>query len=308
MPESKTPTALQSLSDDLTSAVARAEGAIVAIHARRRIPSTGVLWRRGVVVAAHHTIHREEGIRVTLAGGETTTATLIGRDPTTDLAALRLEGGGGKGEAADVVAGSDFRVGQFALALGKPGPDVTASIGIVSAVGGEWRTLQGGRIDHFVRLDVAIYDGFSGGPLVDARGRVLGINSSAFARAAAVTIPASTVNRVLEQLLATGHVPRGWLGLGMQPVRLPPDLTRAFGLSREIGLMVVSVGADGPAQRAGVLLGDVIVDFDGTPVSDPSELLAHLSGERIGTSVNVRLIRAGEIKSVSLKIGERTAR
>ena len=121
------------------------------------------------------------------------------------------------------------------LALGRPGTAVTASLGIVSAVGGEWRTWQGGAIDRFVRLDVAVYDGFSGGPLVDAAGRVVGINTSGLARATALTVPASTVSRVAGQLLARGHIARGWLGIATQPVRLPPALQRSLGTESERG-------------------------------------------------------------------------
>src|SRR6185503_1212907 len=213
---------LAALSDDLAAAVERAGRSVVAIHARRRIPSSGIVWRPGVIVAASHTISREEDITLTLPDGATAPAVLAGRDDTIDLAVLRTEVAGL--EPAERGAAAALRPGSVVLALGRPGTSVTASLGIVSAVGGEWRTWQGGRIDRFVRLDLAIYDGFSGGPLVDALGRVLGLNTSGLSRSAGVTIPVATVDRVTEQLLAGGRVRRGFLGVGTQPVRLPEAL------------------------------------------------------------------------------------
>jgi S1-C subfamily serine protease len=187
-------------------------------------------------------------ITVTLPDGSTTTATLAGRDPATDLAALRLSAPGLA--TAEAASADDLKVGQLALAIGRPGQDVTASLGIVSAVGGEWRTWHGGKIDRLVRLDLAIYDGFSGGPLIDARGRVLGINTSGLSRAAALTIPVSTVDRVTDLLLEKGRVAHGYMGLGMQPVRLPESLTKQLSLSKDVGLMIVSVEPGGPADKA----------------------------------------------------------
>jgi len=299
--------ALQSLSDDLAAAVEAASRSVVAVHARRRIPSSGVVWREGIVVTAHHTVQREDGITVSLDDGTAVGATLVGRDPSTDLAVLRLEPGAGT-VAQHPADGEEIRVGQLVLALGRPGAAVTAAMGVVSATGGEWRTWHGGRIDRFVRLDLAIYDGFSGGPLVDAQGRVLGINSSGLARAAAMTIPARTVERVATQLLETGHVRRGFMGVGVQPVRLPAGTVRAHALGRDVGLMVISVEEGAPAHAAGVSLGDIIVAFDGTAVSDPSELLGALSGERVGKPVSLRILRGGAPQDVTVTVGERSAR
>jgi S1-C subfamily serine protease len=298
---------LQALSDDLAAAVSTASSSIVAIHARRRIPSSGVIWRPGVVVTAHHTIQREDNIKVTLADGTTVGATLAGRDPSTDIAVLRLNSEVGL-VAKRPDAGEEIRVGQLVLALGMPGNAVTAAMGVVSAMGGEWRTWSGGRIDRFVRLDLAIYDGFSGGPLVDARGRVLGINSSGLSRSAAMTIPASTIDRVAEQLLTSGHVRRGFVGVGVQPVRLTKGTVQEHSLGRDVGLMVISVDEGGPAHSAGVSLGDVIVVFDGRAVSDPAELLGVLTGDQVGKQATLRILRGGAPKDVVVTIGERGAR
>jgi S1-C subfamily serine protease len=298
-------TVLQNLSDDLASAVTRVSPSLVAIHARRRIPSSGILWRPDVVVTNHHTVQREEGITVSLHDGSRVNASLAGRDPTTDVAVLRLERAGGEPAPA---ASADPAVGQLVLALGRPGPDVTAALGIVSAVGGEWRTWSGGRIDRYLRLDVAIYDGFSGGALADAGGNVLGMNSSGLSRASALTIPLTTVARVAEQLLATGRVKRGYVGLGLQPVRLPASTVQKHALQQDVGLIVVSLEDHAPASNAGVQLGDVVVAFDGRPAADPADLLAHLGGDRIGTTATLRVVRAGDIVDIPLVIGERASK
>jgi len=297
---------LQSLSDDLTAAVAAATPSLVAVHARRRIPSSGVIWSPGVVVTAHHTVQRDDRITVSLADGTSVGATLAGRDPTTDLAVLRLNSDVGRPAAR--AANSTARVGQLVLALGMPGPAVTAALGVVSAAGGEWRTWHGGRIDQHIRLDIAIYDGFSGGPAIDAQGRMLGLNSSGLARASAMTIPLSTIDRVAQQLLASGHVRRGYVGLGVQPVRLPAGVVSAHALPREAGLMVISIEEGGPAHAAGVSLGDVIVSCEGGAVSDPAELLSWLTGDRVGTPVTLRLLRGGAPHDIAVTVGERPRR
>jgi S1-C subfamily serine protease len=264
---------LAALSDDLAAAVDTVGRSVVAIHARRRIPASGVVWQPGVIVAAHHTIQ------------------------------LRLPNGAGAPAAA--AAGGAPRVGQLVLALGRPGTTVTASLGIVSAVGGEWRTWQGGAIDHFIRLDLSVYDGFSGGPLVDAGGRVVGINTSGLARATALTVPASTVARVTGQLLSRGHVARGWLGIATQPVRLPPPLQRSLGTEADGGLVVVNVEPDSPADRGGLLIGDILIALDDVPVRDPGDVLAALGGDRIGKVVTLRVARGGRAEQVSVTVGER---
>ncbi len=311
---------LAALSDELAAATERAGRSVVAVHARRRIPASGVYWREGTVVVAQHTLEREEGITVTLPDGATSAAELAGRDPATDLAVLRLEGAGGRAGASGAAGSgtaltpaergdsSALRAGQLVLALGRPwSHGVTVALGVVSAVGGEWRTWRGGRIDRLLRLDIAVHDGFSGGPLVDAAGRVLGINTSALARGAPLTIPESTVGRTVEQLLAHGSVLRGYLGVAMQPVRLPDSLRAATGAG-ETGALVVHVEEGGPAARAGVLLGDVLVAIAGEPVGDPGDLPGLLGPERVGQDVVVRVIRAGAARDLTVRVGERPAR
>jgi S1-C subfamily serine protease len=156
-----------------------------------------------------------------------------------------------------------------------------------------------------VRLDLSIYDGFSGGPLVDAGGRVLGVNTSGLSRGAALAIPVATVNRVVDQLVKTGRVARGYLGLGMQAVRLPASLVEKLSLPNDIGLMVVSAEPGGPGDKAGILIGDVLIAVAEKPVGDAADVLSLLGGDQIGKTLATGIIRAGESKNVSITIGER---
>ena len=291
---------LQALSNGLADAVERVGRSVAAVHARRRIPASGVVWRPGVIVMTHHTLERDEDLSVTLDGGAQVPATLAGRDPGTDLAVLRFEGDAPAAEPADA---AELRVGSLVLALGRPGASVTASLGAISSVGGERLTRGGGRIDRLVRLDLDIHVGFSGGPLVSARGRVLGINTSWLARGAPITLPVSTVDRVVDPLLERGYVPRGYLGMGGQSVRIPQgkDGSNEAG---ETGVMVFSVAPGGPAERAGILLGDIVLRFAGVAVSDPGEVLSLLRAQAVGAEVPVQLLRAGGVVDVTLTIGE----
>ena len=295
---------LAALSDDLAGAVERAGRSTVAIHARRRIPSSGIVWRPGVILAASHTIAREEDISLTLPDGGDAPAKFTGRDETTDIALFKTDADLTPVERADAGA---LRVGNLVLAVGRPGQSITASLGVLSAVGPEWRTWHGGRIDRFVRLDLAIYDGFSGGPLVEAGGRVLGLNTSGLARGMALTIPGSTVDHVADQILSGGRLTRGYLGLASQPVRLPDGLRQALHLGGDFGLVIVNVEPDGPADRAGVLLGDILLALDGLPVSEPTDVLAALGPDRVGRPISASLLRAGQPTDLTITVGSRQA-
>jgi serine protease DegQ len=306
-PVSETARPLLDLSNELAGAVERASAAIVAINARHRIPSSGVLWRQGVIATAAHTIKREEEITVILPDHRTVPATLAGRDTGTDLAVLKLATT--EAQPSEIGDTSALKVGHLVLAVGRvseQGP--SASLGMISAVGGAWRTWRGGWIDRFVRLDVSIYDGFSGGPLVDVQGRVVGINTSGLSRGGGLTIPVSTVNRVVDELLARGHIIRSYIGVGMQPIPLPAALKDRFNLSDASGVIVLSVEADGPADRGGVLIGDVLVTLDGATVSDTDDVQRALGPERVGQDVSAVVIRGGELTQLSIKVGERSRR
>jgi len=298
--------AMLALSNDLAAAVERAGTAVVAVNGRQRIPSSGVHWRSGVVVTADHTVRRDDEITVTLPDSRTVPATLAGRDSSTDLAVLKLQGV--ELPAAEIGDASLLKVGHLVLAVGRPGESgLSASMGVVSALGGAWRSWYGGQIDQFVRLDLTLYPGFSGGPLVDAQGRIVGINTSG-PRRMVLAIPASTVNRVVDQLLEKGRIARGYLGLGMQPVRLPDNLKRTLNLPSVGGVIVVNVETNGPADQAGVLIGDVLVALDGTPVSDTGDVLAMLGSDRVGKTVSVHVIRGGTSIELTITVGERPHR
>lgn len=294
---------LLAISNNLADAVERVGSAVVAVNARQRIPSSGVHWRSGVVVTADHTVKRDEEITVTLPDNRTVPATLAGRDSSTDLAVLKLQGV--ELPVAEIGDTELLKVGHMVLAVGRPGESgLSASLGVVSAKGGAWRSWCGGQIDQFLRLDLTLYPGFSGGPLVDASGRVVGINTSG-PRNMVLAIPASTVNRVINGLLEKGRIARGYLGLGMQPVLLPNTLKNVLTLGSNGGVIVVNVEPNGPADKAGVLIGDVLLSLDGTPVSDTGDVQKMLGPDSVGKTLNIQVIRGGALAEVAIAVGER---
>ncbi len=301
--ESSTPSAWRALSHDLSGAVEKAGRAVVAINARRRIPSSGVVWRPGAIITANHTLEYEE-IGVTLPDSRTTPASLAGRDPSTDLAVLRL--GGVDLPAAEAGDLASVKVGHVVLAVARTSEGAErAALATIGVLGAAWRTWRGGLLDRTVRLDRNLHPNFSGGPVVDDQGRVLGIGTSALSRYSAVVIPASTINRVMDELLTRGHIARGYLGLGMHPLRLPSRLRKSLNLSAESGIMVVAVEPESPAEKAGVMIGDILVALDGTPVRDTDDVQSYLGGERIGKPVSASIIRGGSLKELSIVVGER---
>ena len=298
---------LLGLSNDLAGAVERAGRAVVAVNARHRVASSGVQWRQGIVVTADHTIERDEDITVTLPDGRTAPATLAGRDPGTDLAVLKVQGV--EWPVAEIGDAAALKVGHVVLAVARPGEHgLSASVGVISALGDSWRTWRGGQIDRFVRPDLTLYPGFSGGPLADAQGRVVGINTSGLSRGGGLAIPASTVNRVADQLVATGRIARGYLGIGMQPVTVPDALKSKLSLPTGGGLVIVSVQPGGPAEQAGVLIGDILVALDGKSIADTDDVQALLDPGRVGKSIAATVIRGGEIAGLTLTVGERPQR
>ena len=296
---------LAELSAQIASAVETAGRAVVAIHARRRIPSSGVLWRKGVVVSASHTVRREEGISVTLPTGQSTPATIAGRDSATDLVALRLTDT--QAPPAPMADPETARVGSLVLAVGRPGRDVSVSFGIISAVGEGWRTWQGTRVDRALRLDLAVYDGFSGGALIDAAGAVIGINNSGLARGTPMALPAPTVDRVIDELLERGHVRRAFLGIAVHPVALGPRTVQRHHLTRETALVVMSVAEGSAAETGGIAVGDVLTEADGHPLSRPTDLLDALSAVAAGTPVRLTCLRGGAMKTLSVTPTDRDA-
>ncbi|MBM3460554.1 MAG: serine protease [Armatimonadetes bacterium] len=283
----------------LADAVARAGAAVVAVHGRIRTQSSGLHWRAGLVVTAEHTLRRDDDLGVSLPDGRTVAATLVGRDPGTDLAVLRIDAEG----VLLAERHDEARVGSLILAVARNAEEgLGASFGVVSAHSGPWRTWRGGDVERFLQPDLTLYPGFSGGPLVDAEGRVLGINTSGLTRRYPVTLPGVTVDRVVDLILARGTAARGYLGLGMQAVQLPEKH------GARTAVMILSVEEGGPADQAGVLLGDVLLSVAGETVSDTDDVQRVMAGISAGTATRLELLRAGEPLGKDVTVGERPRR
>lgn len=295
---------LAAFSDDVAALVERVGASTVALQARRSYPSSAVVIQPGIVVTAAHTLRREDGITAVQADGSAVSATLVGVDPGTDIAVLRLDSSQGPpiafGDAAAV------RTGHFVVAVSR-GTEGTlaASAGIVARTGGEWRTWRGGHLDRLVQLDGGLWTGFSGGPVVDARGGVIGIGTSALSRGRAVVIPGSVLTRATEQLLSHGRVTHAYLGAAVQPVEIPAALREKLSLPHANGLIVVSTVPQGPADAAGVMLGDTLLTLNGKPLAEIEDLKAAVNSVGIGKSAPLTLIRGGQAIDTSVTIGER---
>ncbi|WP_026732855.1 S1C family serine protease [Fischerella sp. PCC 9605] len=295
---------LMALSQNLGDIVEQVGTTVVSIDSHTRMSTSGIHWRSGIIVTSDENLGRSEDIIVTLPDGSTVSANILGRDPSTDVAVLNLQNV--ELPVAKIGDATSLKVGHLvvAIARGNDG-NLMAAMGAVSVIRGAWRSMSGGNIDQFIRPDITLYPGFFGSPLVDAAGSVVGMNTSG-RRGTALTIPAATINRVLDQLLAKGRITRGYLGVGMQPVRLPKNLKAALNLTSATGVIVVNVEANGPAENAGVLLGDVLVSLDDVPVSDTGDVLALLnSGDRVGKTVKAQVVRGGALVELAIAVGER---
>jgi len=294
---------LTTLSDALAGVAETAGPAVVRVSGGRR-PSSGVVWSAdGVILTTEHAVRRDDDIVVTLSDGRELAATLVGRDPGTDLALLRVQAGGLPVPGWRETDG--LKVGQVVLALGRPGRTIRARLGILSAVGQEWRVPGGGRIDRYVEPDIEPAFGFSGGPLLDAEGRAIGLNTAGLRRGLVLTIPTATLRRVAGDLLAHGRVRRGYLGIAAQTVPVPAALEQA--VNQRAGLLVHAVEQGSPAERAGMLIGDLVFSIGGRPVYRADELMGLLTEDRIGATESVRFVRAGKVQEVQVTIGDRPA-
>jgi S1-C subfamily serine protease len=285
-------------SESLAAAVERAGASTVTVDARGRIPATGIVWSAdGHILTAEHVVQREENLEVRLADGSSHAAAIVGRDPSSDLALLKVEAGGlAVPEWAD-----SLKVGQLVYALGRP-TTLQATLGSVVALGGPERA---GRrsLEAYIQSDVTMYPGFSGGPLIDLRGRVAGLNSSALARGASLALPVQVLRGLAGALERDGRIRRGFLGVTTQLVPLAEALARD--LDQATGLMVIATEKDGPAERAGLLQGDVVVGLGGQAVAEIDDLQAALGPETVGRAVPVRLVRGGQVREVEVTIGVR---
>lgn len=291
-----TSNAAQDFSNALADAVDRVSASVVRIETGRRRPASGLVWaEQGLIVSAAHALEREESLEVTLESGEVRAAVLVGADTSSDIALLRVEGA--SLNAPERAPAGSIRRGQLVLALSRPGRTVRANLGVISALSEQWRSPGGGKIEHYIQSDVSVEPGFSGGPLVDASGRVIGIDSAGLLRGVALTLSVVTIERVVNALLAHGQIQRGYLGVSSTAARLPP--AQALSAGQRIGLVVTGLQANGPAEGAGLLLGDVLLSLDGETLESIADLQAALE-ERANRALPLRLLRAGTRHELSV--------
>lgn len=292
---------LQELSKSLADAVESAGRSVVRVERRPRPVSGTVFSADGHVIAVSHTVERDEDLSVGLPDGRTVRGRVVGRDPGTDLALLQVEANGLEAARWSDLAGA--RVGQILLGVYRPGRTTRATFGILGALGQAWRTRFGGKVDHYLEASLPLHPGFSGGLLVDAEGRALALATSGLMRGVALGIPAQTVKRVAEALLAHGRVRRGYLGVGSYPVALPEPLQ--VSRKQATGLLILSVEAESPAAKAGLLVGDIIVGVDGRQTAEPADLLPALDEDQVGREVVLSVSRGGELRDFRVSVAAR---
>jgi serine protease Do len=292
------------LSNALAQATDRAAANVVAVHTERRGSSSGIVWRSGVVVTAEHALRRDEEIQVTLPDGRVVSATLAGRDPSTDIAVLKCA------EAASAVPQfgdtATLKPGSLTLVVGRTrasGP--VAALGVVSLVAPERRTWTGASLAPYIRLDVGLQPTAVGGAVIDAHGTVVGLSTPRFARFGAIAVPASAINKIADTLLKKGRIPRGYLGVGLQPVRLPDTLREKVQWKEKTAAIVLEVHPGGPADKAGIVIGDILVSLGGQPVTSMEDVQYHLAGDAIGKPLPLKFVRGGTIQEGSVVVAER---
>jgi len=295
--------ALRAHSDRIAAIVDELGAATVAVLGRRHTVASGVVWRAGLVVTAAHVFRRTPAaVTLVAASGQSLAATLVGIDSATDLALFRLA----DADALPALAAGDasaLRAGHTAIVIGRSGEgDTIASAGIVNRVGGAWQTWLGGSIDRLIRLDGGVYDGLSGAAVADASGTPVGVATAALSRSYGIVIPASTVSRVVDALLANGRVARPWLGIGAQAVPLA-EAGAAADAGAESGLLVTSLAAGGPAERAGVRIGDIIVRAAESAAANLRELRQALASH-VGGIVTLGILRGGAPLDLRAEVGE----
>jgi S1-C subfamily serine protease len=291
------------LSSSIADTIEAFQESIATVHGGGRSTSSGVVWRPGVVVTVRHGLRRSDSLQVAIAG-EPVPAQLAGSDAGTDLAILRVEQNTGK--PVQSAATPQLRVGELVLSLGRSGlGDLAASAGIIGRLGGAWRTWRGGQVDRLIRPDLRLYVGQSGSALVNEKRQVLGINSAALARQAVITIPTSTVDRVVDAILERGHVPRPFLGAAMQAVPVPEASRPQFAAAADEALLVLHVEPNAPAAAAGILVGDLVLAVNGVTVHNVHQVQHQLAGLKVGDAVPVVLIRGGVRMDLTVTLADR---
>lgn len=293
---------LTDFSNGLTAAVEKGGASTILVDARKRYPASGIAYADDLVLTADHVVTREDNIKVLLPDGKSISATIAGRDPGSDLAILKLAE-----KALTAAKTSDsIKVGQLVLALGRPNDaGMQASWGIVTAISGPTRTFRGGLLDEYIQTETTPYPGFSGGPLINTDGEVLGLNTSGLTRGSSLTIPVKVAWRIADALAQHGTVKRGYLGVRTQPVDVPESARAALKREQSHGLLVLWLEEGGPAEKAGLLVGDILVAVSGQPVGDADDLFAALGSDTVGKSIAVEVLRGGRPETVTVTVGER---
>ncbi|TMF48608.1 MAG: PDZ domain-containing protein [Chloroflexi bacterium] len=289
---------LKDLSKEIEALVEKASQSVVRVDARRGRAGTGIVWDSGLVLTANHVVEQEEDIEV-VVDGKSAKASLVGRDPATDLALLKVDGLSAPAMPRAKV--SDLKPGQIVLAIGRPG-SLKATFGTISAVSSSWRGWRGSEIEHLIQTNAPLYPGFSGGPLVDAEGRAVGMNSWVFGRGDGRAIAMDVAERVVESLRADGRIKRPYLGIGTQQVPLP-DAVKAR-VNQDSGLLIVAIEPQSPADKAGLMQGDTMVALNGTVTNNLEDLYAGLRKIKVGATQTVKVVRAGEVKEIAVTVGE----
>src|ERR1700720_1081690 len=292
------------LSNDLAQATDRAAASVVAVHTERRGSSSGIVWRSGVIVTSDHALRRDEDIQVTLPDGRVAPATLAGRDPSTDIAVLKCADA--NSAAPEFGDPATLKPGSLTLVVGRTrasGP--VAALGVVSLVTLERRTWTGASLTPYIRLDVGLQPTAVGGAVVDAQGHIVGMATPRFARFGAIAIPAPAVDRVIDTLLKKGHIPQGYLGVGLQPVRLPDALRQSLQRSEKTAAIVLEVEPESPAHKAGLVIGDILIALAGHPVARLEDVHTQLHGEAIGKPLALKFVRGGTSQEVNIVVSER---
>jgi S1-C subfamily serine protease len=288
----------------LVQLVQAASGGVVAVKAAPYRVVTGLSLRADLIAVADHSLRREGRVPIQTADSTSAVATILGREPSLDLAFLKVEG-----VILTPLAAADagsFRAGMLAAVIGMTmdvGP--SAGLGVLGAVGGPRRTWRGGTLDSFLRLDVNLYPSQSGAAVVDVDGKLIGMATPGLSRHSAVAVPIATLQRVSEELLREGRIRHGYLGVGLQPVAILKSLRDRHGIEAESGLIVLSIEADSPAEQAGLQLGDVLISIDGKALEDVDDLQSLLRGDAVGKTVRAKLLRGGDPGEANITIGER---
>ena len=300
---SKENNSFTNISDAMADAVEKAAASVVLVDGRNRFPASGIVYAADLVVTADHVLERDEDIRVILADGNEITAEVIGRDPSSDLAVLKLA------EPMEGVANpfeGEMRVGEFVLALGRHSTKgIEASLGVVSYINGPVRTHRGGLIERFIRTDAAPLPGFSGGALINAKGQIVGINTSGLSHGTLLTLPTSVAWKTAQKLAEHGSIKRGYLGIRSQIVEIPASAFETLGREQKTGLLLVQVEEDSPTAESDLMIGDIIIGIAGEAVSDHDELASKLTGEIVGKQAKVNVLRVGELLTLDVTVGER---